>query len=263
MAFGPHLLQALAREKGYTANILYLNLALASLLGVERYEEIFSAADYSMLGERLFARSAYGMPPLGNNPAWCTNEALSIGGDEKHAPMYYGNYPEFNMDEYLQIEKICKSFIEEAVEAIVSLSCKIVGCSAMTGQINCGIALLSGIKRNAPEIITIMGGANGEGEMARGIASLSDSIDYIFSGESESSFVNFLSAWSAQELPEERIITGQALENLDGIPLPDYSICFDQYEFFLGEKGIHSINTWYETSRGCWWAEKMKCSFCG
>ncbi|MCP4134298.1 MAG: radical SAM protein, partial [bacterium] len=46
-------------------------------------------------------------------------------------------------------------------------------------------------------------------------------------------------------------------------PLPDYSICFDQYEFFLGEKGIHSINTWYETSRGCWWAEKMKCSFCG
>jgi hypothetical protein len=40
-----------------------------------------------------------------------------------------------------------------------------------------------------PNLITILGGANCQGDLGRGLLSLLDNIDHIFSGESEITFV--------------------------------------------------------------------------
>ena len=56
---GPHILQAFAAAHGYNVDILYLNNLLAAVIGVKDYEKIAFAPFYWMLGERLFARSAY------------------------------------------------------------------------------------------------------------------------------------------------------------------------------------------------------------
>ena len=106
--------------------------------------------------------------------------------------MFYDNHYHFDLDEYLRTEQICTSFIDEVVTVFTSLDYKIIGCTAMMGQTNCSIALLTGIKKHCPDTITIIGGSNCEGEMAEGIASLSDDVDYIFSGESETTFLDFL-----------------------------------------------------------------------
>ncbi len=68
---GPHILQTIARKLGFKTDILYVKLLLASIIGNDLYESISFGQPFRMLGERLFARSAYGLPPLGKSPELC------------------------------------------------------------------------------------------------------------------------------------------------------------------------------------------------
>lgn len=262
---GPHILQSIARRQGYKTEILYLNLLLASIIGSKLYETISYGQPSLMLGERLFARSAYGMPPLGTSPELCLNSTESVFGNERTYPLEqfeykYYNIPDFHPDTFFKIEEICTSFMEEVSQTITSLGYKIVGCSSNWEQNNCSIALIEKIKKIHPGIKTLMGGSNCEDQMAEGIASLSDSIDYIFSGESESTFPVFLKRYSAGDLPPGRIIIGQPEEDLDKIPLPEYENYFKQIECFFNDDPPKGIAIGCETSRGCWYG---KCFFCG
>jgi ribosomal peptide maturation radical SAM protein 1 len=259
-----HILQAVARENGYKVNILYLNMLLASVLGIEPYQQVYSSPLFWMLGDRLFARSAYGLSPLGRNPECCANEAMSISGKEGHIRLFFDADHDFDSDLYLQMERTCKSFLDEAIAAIDSMNYKIVGCNAgHPGMLNCSMALLNGVKSLSPETLTLLGGSNCEGVKAEGIVSLGGSVDYIFSGESETAFLNLLEANSSGDLPTQRILTAEPVGDLDRLPPVDYDICLDQAARFLGAKGLEAVNIWYETSRGCWWAQKSKCKFCG
>lgn len=264
MALGPHILQATAIENGYKTDILYLNMLLAAVLGEDQYEKIYNAPQFRMLGERLFARSAYDLPPLGKNPGSCNDEALSISGLKSSPRMFYEPCDHFDEAVFLHCEDMCKSFIDEVIRVIATLDYKIVGCTtAMAGQTNCCIALLSIIKKCSPETITIIGGSNCKDRMSEGTASLSSAIDYIFSGESETTFLNFLKDFFSGELPSQRIIQGEPLSDLDVLPLADYEIFFDQYTRLLGNNTLNKTRIWYETSRGCWRAQKSKCALCG
>jgi ribosomal peptide maturation radical SAM protein 1 len=264
---GPHILQNIAREQGYQAELLYLNLLLASIIGTGQYESIGYGQPYRMLGERLFARSAYGLPPLGKSPGLCENSSLSVFGNGRAYPIdefeyKYYKTAAFDLDTFYKIESLCKSFIEEVTQVIASLDFKIVGFSSNWEQNNCCIAIIDRLKTLQPNIITLMGGSNCEGQMAQGIASLSPAIDYIFSGESESTFADFLKGFKASCLPSERIIEGEPVEDLDNLPLPDYDSYFEQIAGFFHDNPPKGIAIGYETSRGCWWAQKSKCSFC-
>jgi ribosomal peptide maturation radical SAM protein 1 len=261
---GVHHLQSLAEERGYKTEILYLNLLLASVIGVETHENITLPPfefTWTMLHERLFARSAYGLSPLGKLPGYHLDERVSISESLSYHNMSHES-EDFDLDGYREVEKMCCSFVDEVTPVIASLNYKMIGCTIRMGQTNCSIALLDGIKRIQPGIVTLIGGANCQGEMAQGIASLSKTIDYIFSGESEVSFCNFLERYSIGELPSERIIYGQPLRDLDSLPLPGYQCFFVQNQHFLGEHP-KPLAVSYETSRGCWWGEKQKCRFCG
>lgn len=262
---GPHILQAVAKEEGYNTKVLYLNLLLASIIGTDLYESISYNQPFRMLGERLFARSAYKLPPLGKEPGLLLNPAQSVFGNEQYYPLEefeykFYNISDFDLDSLLKIEEICQSLIIEVNKSITSLGYKIVACSTNWEQNNCCIALINGLKKIQPDIITIIGGANCEEEMAEGIASLSDSIDYIFSGESEDTFAYFLEKYSAGELPSQHIVTGEPVEDLNNIPLPDYENYFKQIESFFTDNPPKGIVIGYETSRGCWWGQ---CNFCG
>ena len=259
---GPHVLQSLSRRHGHRCDILYLNLLLAADMGVECYAEVNSAPEFWMLAERLTCRCAYGLPPLGRMAESTADESEAVKGAALHAQMFYDTAQPFDFAKYLAMEAQAHAFFNEAISIISRLSYSVIGCTAVTGQVNGSVALLSGIKRRRPEVITIIGGANCEGDMAKGIASLTDDIDYIFSGESELSFLEFLRARKENRLPDRRIINGSVISDLSELPMPDYTDYFEQYRQFLGpDDRVKRI--WYETSRGCWWAEKSKCTFCG
>jgi ribosomal peptide maturation radical SAM protein 1 len=262
---GPHILHTIARLQGYKVDILYLNLLLASIIGMDLYENICYGQPFQMLGERLFARSAHGLPPLGKFPDLCEYPGKSVFGYGYKEPLEEFEYKyykttAFNIDTFLKSEALCQSFIEDVSQTIASLDYKIVGCSSNWEQNNCCIALLKRLKKLRPETLTLMGGSNCEGDMAEGIASLSDAIDYIFAGESESTFAHFLTDFNSGVLPAGRIIEGFPVEDPDDIPLPDFASYFEQIDGFFADNPPQGIAIGYETSRGCWYGQ---CHFCG
>ena len=127
-------------------------------------------------------------------------------------------------------------------EAIAGLDYPIVGSNLMFEQTTATVALFNRIKRLRPDVTLIVGGALCEGPMAEGIATLTDAIDAIFSGESEETFIRFLESHRQLGKAVDRIVRGKPCFDLDALPLADYGDYFHQLETFypaseiLGEK---------------------------
>ena len=204
ISLGPHNLNTIAKSKGFKSEILYLNIIFADILGLEQYDKIHESPLYWMIGERLFARSAYNLPPLGKNPELCNHEEMSIKGNSNQFKLYYDKQQDFDLEYYLEIEKKCFNLLQEVASVIDSYKYKVIGCTTTAiGQTNFSVALFSELKRQREKTITIIGGSNCDGKMAEGIASLSNDIDYIFSGESEKTFTQFLTDFQNDNLPSE------------------------------------------------------------
>src|SRR5205823_8601014 len=182
--------------------------------GEAPYRAISHAVPVGLLGERFFAAAAYGVPLLGRKGA--------------NRSTYY----ELGFDEYAdaltprrlrRLASGAEAWIERIAAAIVRLKPRVVGATTSFEQTAASVALLNAVKRLEPQIVTILGGANCAGPMAQGIRSLRPSIDYIFSGECETAFPDFLDHVAAGDLPTEPILFGSPCQEMDAIPTPDYS----------------------------------------
>ena len=263
---GPHLLQALARREGVETQVFYSNLLLAQELTPEVYNRLNDESLYPLWGERFFARAAHGLPALGHGVGEQMYSMARELGEEKAAriDLEYEDRRRMKLDYAQQHEGIAPGWVDRMARAVVEREYPLVGCTCMFQQINAAVALLNRVKELRPETITLIGGANCEGEMAEGIASLGARIDYIFSGESDRTFPAFLREIRAGRRPAERIIHGSPLEDMEALPTSSYDDFYQQLEAFLPGM-VPPQDTWimYETSRGCWWGDKEHCTFCG
>lgn len=252
-ALGVHVLQACARDLGLEVRIVYANLLLAARIGEEAYSVLMYSPNKTLLGERFFARSAYRLPPLGRRPerafgGWCP--------PEDH---------ERQLCRLLDLERLAQPFVDEVAEEVAALGARVVGSSSSFAQTAASVALLAAVKARNPAVVTILGGANCEGEMAAGIASLGAAIDHVFSGESESTFPDFLLAQRRGERSPDRILQGEPCQDMDRLPTPCFDEFFEQRRLHLtgGFLAAEDTALSYETSRGCWWGQKQHCTFCG
>lgn len=161
------------------------------------------------------------------------------------------------------LSHLATSWVDSLAEEIARSNFKIVGVTTGHQQTNAAVGLINHIKKYNPSIVTCIGGSACDGDMANGIMSLSENIDYIFSGESEISWGEFLDQYKLGYLPEKGILQGEHLSNLDSIQFHEksYKDYAKQLEYIHGN--TDNLSLLYETSRGCWWAEKNKCTFCG
>lgn len=262
-SIGVHLLQSVVVEQKITARVLYANLLFANLIGEFTYRQL--SCNYNttpeLIGERLFARAAYGTSPLGLADCEEKQNRFSLTATDYRLGI--------SLDELLRYEEIAYKWICLLSDAIASLNIKVVGSSTSFEQTCSSIALLKSIKnsKNSKENkpITILGGANCEGEMAKGLLSSGVDIDYIFSGESESTFMRFMTDYKRNVLPNEKIISGEPCEDMDTLPCPDYAEYFQQWNTAMQASSmrVDDLSLYYETSRGCWWGAKHHCTFCG
>ncbi len=262
-AFGLHLLQSGCRHKGIDTRVLYSNLLYAKLIGTDLHASL-SVDDTLLLGERIFAASAFVFPPgsIGGqmhqflDPDWVPDHAWKI---KPGTPLQQIPEPIVSFREWLAtldvdyLETLTANWVHHLARQIVKKGFRIVGCSNTYGGLVPPIALLNAVKTTNPKIITILGGALCEAEMAEGILSLNADIDYIFSGEGEISFPELAGQILAGHLPKEKIIYGQEVIDLDTLPLPDYKEYIEQRQC----KNIFIFP--FETSRGCSYG---KCTFC-
>jgi hypothetical protein len=256
-AIGVHLLQGIARRAGVDAQVLYANLLFAAFFDEGTHATLSKAHHELFLGERMFARAAYGGPALGRDGGQALVaplEAMQRGLAER------GIRSSFTLAALRAIEARVPDWLASFAPAAARSA--VVGASSSFEQNAAAIAILGAVKTRRPAVTTLLGGANCEGEMADGVRSLSDQIDYVFAGESEATFQAFLGG----ERPPGRIFHGTPCADLDALPTPDYADYYAQLAAFLPKStmtvsGLSCLT--YETSRGCWWGEKSHCTFCG
>jgi ribosomal peptide maturation radical SAM protein 1 len=260
-----HLLQACGRRAGFEVRVLYASMLFAAVVGEERYSRVCYAPTGEFIGERLFARCAYGIRSQGNKERKAFVQERLFGID---------NAPELALDffqdpidfaEFKSVEESTVHWADRVAQEVSKRTYKIVGCTTTFEQTTASVALLNRIKSLCAEVITILGGANCTGEMAQGIASLGAGIDYIFSGESESTFPEFVRDLLAGRTPQSRLIYGESCRDMDTLPTPVFNEYYEQRSYYLPESKENTEETLlpYETSRGCWWGQKYHCTFCG
>jgi len=265
-SLGAHVLQACARAAGFRVRVFYTNLLFASHIGLSRYTTLAQAPLGTFLGERLFARAAYGVPPLGAQASMFTPERIHGIGFAQG--IYQDDLPHDSAYrlQLLWTEAQVPAWVEAAGKHIAGLGIPIVGATTTFQQTAPAIALLGAIRRYADGVTTIIGGANCEGAMAEGIRSIAPFIDYVFSGESERTFPELLRGLARREPPAVRIIQGKPCDDMDSIPHLDYDDYFEQRAAYLNltdDAIVGQASVPYETSRGCWWGQKHHCTFCG
>lgn len=159
-------------------------------------------------------------------------------------------------------EDATDNFCEVVSNNLSASSCPIIGSTSSFEQTNASLALLGLIKMKKESGITIMSGANCEGEMANGLLKISQNVvDYIFSGESESSFPPAVRRILSGSILPSRIIQGSPCETMDDLPPPDFSDYFAQLTITLPEVNQKQCWLTYESSRGCWWNQKNRAHF--
>lgn len=266
---GLHLLQSASQQAGITAHILYLNLLFSTIIGRALHFGI-THEQFLFLKELLFASSAFGRSAMGGCKEKFLNSAfIENYGSKKKSDLTFLQVPEvfapllkwFDTVDWEYLESQATNFVQSTAQRISRMGYRVVGCSTTLGGLVPAIALLNTIKKENSNMITVIGGALCEGDMAEGIISLKTGVDYIFSGEGELTFPDFIKQILNNQKPKEKIIHGEPVKDLDTTPTPDYWHYFDQLKKLSTDRPFTECSGIpYETSRGCWYG---KCTFCG
>jgi ribosomal peptide maturation radical SAM protein 1 len=201
-------------------------------------------------------------------------------------PITWSEDPADDFAALLALRERAPAFVEETVEYILSLGPRIVGCTSTFQQHVASLGLLRRLKQKAPDIVTMIGGANCETIMGRTTHENFTWVDYVVSGEAEDLLPGLCRQILAPgiEVPPEQLADGvfgpvhrrsgyPAASYGDGVPravaksivdqpLPDYREYFSELDGSSLRSRV-TVALPLETSRGCWWGEIKHCKFCG
>lgn len=153
----------------------------------------------------------------------------------------------------------------------------VVGINSTFFQNVPALALARAVKDRWPDKIVVMGGANCDGPMGPTLFAQYPFLDYVFSGEVDHAFPDFIGRLAAGERERVADLRGilfrraasigsglapAPLDDLSGLPIPD----FDDYVAARARAGLDRFGDLclpLESSRGCWWGAKQHCTFCG
>ncbi len=270
MPFGPierpslglGLLQAGAKRAGFDCETRYLGFDLAERIGLQSYQWVSHSLPYdAFVGEWLFTAALHGTDP-GGDPGFET-EVLRDGWQ----------LAEQTIADLRWLRQECTTFIEECADRVSWADYDVVGFTSTFHQNIAALAMAAEVKRRAPSVTIVAGGANWEGEMGMALLDHHPQVDYACSGEADRSFPQLLAALTDGRDPASvpgvlvaGMTGGQAagdpVHELDELPIPDYEPYYRQLaDSPFGDEVAPALLI--ETARGCWWGAISHCTFCG
>lgn len=267
------LLKGLAEQVGWHAQTLHLNLDFAALIGRQRYEMLCQHRG-TQLSDWIFAHAAFhDEPPGGDN-------GMLGELQQEHLAELRDLGIEDPIGWLLRIRRVLvPSFLDAALQLVMKSDATAVGFTSTFQQNTASFALARQIKRMSPTTKTIFGGANFDDVMGLEFVRAVHAIDFAVIGEGDEAFPEMLVAMASDgdvgAVPgvASRDANGAvrhqsrnaAFDQLDSLPIPDYSEYFARAEKlgFFSEQGSRSVDLPVEGARGCWWGQKHHCIFCG
>ncbi|HAN18338.1 MAG: hypothetical protein A2X13_04435 [Bacteroidetes bacterium GWC2_33_15] len=272
------LLQGHLDKANISCKTKYANIQFAENIGLKYYTMIGSLAPSDFfLADWMFNKFIF---------------SSEVSDTEDYITRIYESfiiqaYPTMNYNEcknlLLGLKEKSSRFIEDLAIQIIEEKYRIIGSTSSFHQHLASISLFKKIKELDQSITTILGGANCEGKMGLTTHKSYPWVDYVVSGEADEFFTSLISNIlngleyknlensSAVLTPEIRLNNYQEIEaenmfvvskNLDDLPYSN----FDDYFIDLKKSNLSEIvkpALLLESSRGCWWGQKHKCTFCG
>ncbi len=276
-SMGLSLLKPALARAGIPARVLYPCLAFAEEIGLAAYAFIADGKQEFLAGEWTFAGAAF--PDFAPDHEAYLDQVIA-------APVTRGlaqrnGFEDDPRQALRRAREAAPGFVDRVARRAIALGPRIVGCTSTFMQHCASLAVLRRIRELAPEIVTVIGGANCEGPMGAAARRCFDWLDFVVSGEADLLFPELCRkliahgrALAPEELPlgvigaEHPSVHGlgeaprAVVEDMDLTPTPD----FDDYFAELAElsfRGRMNPSVGVETSRGCWWGKKHHCTFCG
>jgi magnesium-protoporphyrin IX monomethyl ester (oxidative) cyclase len=247
---------------------LYLNLDFAAKLkGSSFYSNAISShARMTGLADWFFRLSAF--PEAADNT------------DDYLARYYFADDQETRaiIDFIRNRRQEMHDYLDELIERYDLASSDIVGFSLCFFQTTASIAMANRLKTRNPNMTIVFGGPAVKGVPGKTLVDNVPSVDYVFSGPGLLSFPKLVSCFLAGDLDSipkiqgvfargvacgsssERGV-GATLDINADIPL-DYGPFLDKFEACMEDTEVSPFLL-MQTSRGCWWADKQRCTFCG
>lgn len=273
MVFSPSIalgsLKVIAESCGWSASVHHCNVEFASWIGTGFYNDIAARLPtHSLIGEWVFS-SCFQDSNDDDQDRFleCFVRPLFDGRADTLLITNY-DYEQFRA-ELLEARALAPEFVRQCAESISGDHPNLVGVTSVFQQHVASVALAKELRQVCPSAVIVIGGANCEGVMGKALAEVATCFDVIVSGEGEEVFKSILSDVEEGSIkPKARalFVERQAIttrEDLDALPIPDYSEYFDLVEHLQLEDSGLKAEIPFETARGCWWGEKHHCTFCG
>ena len=266
-------LRARLRERfgdAVQVDVIYANQVFAERIGAGAYAELAELAQGGTgAGDWVFRQAAF--PEAADNTAGYLRRHFG-GWDPRTTAA---------RRVVLQARDEVDGFLDALISRYDLTHYDIVGFTSMFAQNLSSFALADRIKRLAPGVITVIGGANCEPPMGTRIARSVPGIDYVFAGPALVSFPDFVAAamqhgaaamrHGAGEVSIPGVLSAAGLARGDtagvGADLDiDEEVDLDYDDFLDQLAAMHpdlQPVLYFETSRGCWWGQRAHCTFCG
>ncbi len=280
-SIGLGLLKGYAQARGLRAGVHYANLDWAEEIGLDVFLPIQRSQVNDQVGEWTFAGAAFPEHRTDSAEFFRLAATTLKSGDMR---LLEALHPGFDVEVLFHlVRQLAPGFVDRTARRILATGARIVGCTSVFQQHCASLALLRRIKELAPEVVTMLGGANCEGEMGLTNHRCFDWVDVVVSGEADAFFGDLCALLLERGLdlePEElpygvlapchRARDGQGypqapravVAEMDATAVPVY----DDYFAALEASPLKPFilpGLLVETSRGCWWGEKSHCTFCG
>ncbi|HEV2722346.1 MAG TPA: RiPP maturation radical SAM C-methyltransferase [Thermoanaerobaculia bacterium] len=286
MPFGPllypsmslSLLQPGLVRRGYSCDVFYFMLDYAERVGMRFYVGISHSRQPPLgrlAGEWIFAGQLFERSEADIQRYVDEILEMRLHGTRRASP----RIPRRTIERIVEQARDAGAFLDECVERLLRARARVVGLTSTFQQHAAALALAKRIKAAAPDVVTILGGPNCEGVMGAETSRQFPFVDAVVSGEGDVALPEIvrraLAGETFDDMPgvftprnvhaafaAERFDNTAPVLDLDTLPEAD----FDDYLNSFARTRFN--RDWeprllYETSRGCWWGERMHCTFCG
>lgn len=255
------------QQEGIESESHELYLDYAAYIGLNLYDAVYMTG--GIIEEWLFAQHYFG-PEAGNMLA-----GFRTQGRPSRLRLRLGSraLEEQVLDALIPVTA---SFLEETAAKTDWSRYDIIGFSLTTSQLASSMALARLIKIRYPETTIIFGGTQCAGLMGSAILRICPYVDVVVRVEGEAVLPELVRRIRNHQ--DFDLVPGVSWRATDGNlvinpkgPLHTVSddrphLRYDGYFERLTRLGLSSkVNVWlpFEGSRGCWYGEKVRCTFCG
>jgi ribosomal peptide maturation radical SAM protein 1 len=258
------LLAAVLRARGVRVTVIEATLAYAAMITPDLYDAVTGWPAQDLLGERLFA-GLRSRPPASTDDEY-EREVLA-GADPAHDVPHFGKPPLASglLGGLREARRCASALLVECLAEIVEARPALVGFTVMFGQLSASLALAERVKQALPAALIVFGGAGCRGEMGEELRRSFPAVDVVVDGEGEAVLPGLVlrsDEASGREAGVAPATPSPPPVDLDALPYPDFSDYFARLDA-SPLRGTFTPRLPLETSRGCWWGQKQRCTFCG